>query len=75
MKADRGLTIARMVELGGVSRASFYRYDEDAASGRIGTWTCATPSSASRWNGPVTAGPASRRTCAVEGWMVNPKRV
>ena len=31
MKADRGLTIARMVELGGVSRASFYRYDEDAA--------------------------------------------
>ena len=32
MKADRGLTIARMVELGGVSRASFYRYDEDAAA-------------------------------------------
>ena len=31
MKADRGLTVARMVELGGVSRASFYRYDEDAA--------------------------------------------
>ena len=31
MKADRGLTIERMVELGGVSRASFYRYDEDAA--------------------------------------------
>jgi len=31
MKADRGLTIARMVELGGVSRASFYRSDEDAA--------------------------------------------
>ena len=31
MKADRGLVIARMVELAGVSRASFYRYDEDAA--------------------------------------------
>jgi len=31
MKADRGLTIARLVELGGVIRASFYRYDEDAA--------------------------------------------
>jgi hypothetical protein len=29
VKADRGLAIARMVELGGVSRASFYRYDED----------------------------------------------
>ncbi len=32
MKADRGLTIERMVELGGVSRASFYRYDEDCRS-------------------------------------------
>jgi hypothetical protein len=31
MKSGRGLTIARMVELVGVSRASFYRYDEDAA--------------------------------------------
>jgi predicted transcriptional regulator len=31
VKADRGLTIARMVELGGVSRASLDRYDEDAA--------------------------------------------
>ena len=29
MKAGRGLRMARMVELGGVSRASFYRYDED----------------------------------------------
>src|SRR5713226_6799074 len=29
MKAGRGLTMVRMVELGGVSRASFYRYDED----------------------------------------------
>ena len=27
MKADRGLTIERMVKLGGVSRASFYRFD------------------------------------------------
>jgi putative transposase len=33
MKAGRGLTIARMVKLGGVSRASFYRYDEVAAPG------------------------------------------
>src|ERR1700685_2796827 len=28
VKLDRGLTIARMVERGGMSRASFYRYDE-----------------------------------------------
>lgn len=32
MKADRGLTIARMVELGGVSRASFYRFDSGATA-------------------------------------------
>src|SRR5258708_26318072 len=31
MKAERGLAIARMVELGGLSRASFYGYDEDDA--------------------------------------------
>ena len=32
MKADRGLTIARMAELGRVSRASFYRFDPSAAA-------------------------------------------
>jgi transposase InsO family protein len=30
VKTDRGLTIAGMVELGGVSRASFYRFDPDS---------------------------------------------
>ena len=30
VKADRGLTIERMVELARVSRAGFYRFDEDA---------------------------------------------
>ena len=29
MKADRGLRIGRMVELGGVSHAGFYRFDPD----------------------------------------------
>ena len=28
MKADRGLTIERMVELGGVSRSGFYRFNQ-----------------------------------------------
>jgi hypothetical protein len=32
VKADRGLTIARMIELGGVSRGSFYRFQEDGPS-------------------------------------------
>ena len=65
MKADRGLTIERMVELGRVSRAGFYRFDEDAkpASGSA-TWICAMRSSGSLWSGPAMAGRASRRNCA-----------
>ena len=33
MKANRGMTVERMVELARVSRASFYRFDENPASG------------------------------------------
>ena len=33
VKAGRGLTVERMVKLGRVSRASFYRFDEDAETG------------------------------------------
>src|ERR1700685_3411371 len=35
--------------------------------GRIATWTCATPSSGSRWNGPAMAGHESRPPCAGRG--------
>ena len=33
MRAGRGLTIGRMVKLAQVSRASYYRFDENAESG------------------------------------------
>ena len=33
MKADRGLTVERMVKLAGVSRASYYRFDDNAETG------------------------------------------
>ena len=33
MKADRGLTVERMAELGAVSRSSFYRFEADADPG------------------------------------------
>jgi putative transposase len=75
MKADRGLTIARMVELGGVSRASFYRYDEDAAPppDRAMDLRDAIQRIALEWPSygrpPITA--ALRRHAGV----VNPKRV
>ena len=64
MKADRGLTIERMVELGRVSRSGFYRFDEDAHRGRMRTWICAMRSSGSRWSGPATGGRGSPRSCA-----------
>ena len=76
MKADRGLTIERMVELGRVSRSGFYRFEQDWTDrGRMPTWNCATPSSASPWSGPATGGPGSRRNCSRQGWTVNHKRV
>ena len=36
MKANRGLTIERMVELGRVSRPGFYRFEEDGPPRRDG---------------------------------------
>jgi len=33
VKADRGLTVERMVKLAGVGRASYYRFDENAEAG------------------------------------------
>jgi transposase InsO family protein len=33
VKADRGLTVERMVKLAGVSRASYYRFDENVKTG------------------------------------------
>jgi hypothetical protein len=64
MKADRRLTIARMVELGGVSRAGLYRFEEDGAVGPDPDMDLrATLSSALRWSGPVTAGRGSQQRC------------
>ena len=75
MKAGRGLSVARMMELGGVSRASFYRYDGDGAAkpDRDMDLRDAIQRIALEWSSygrpRITA--ALRR----EGWIVNPKRV
>ena len=75
MKAQRGLTIQRMVELGQVSRSGFYRFDGDAAPRpdrdmdlRHGIQRIALewPSYGRR---RITAELRRR------GWTVNPKRV
>ena len=75
MKADGGLTIERMVGLGGVSRASFYRFDADRqpqpdrdmdlrdAIQRVGL----------EW--PSYGRPRITAELRRRGWKVNPKRV
>ena len=73
MKADRGLTIERMVELGGVSRASFYRYNEDAAPrpDRDMDLRDAIQRIALEW--PSYGRPRITAALRREGWIVNPK--
>ena len=75
MKANRGLTIARMVELGGVSRASFYRYEEVAAERPDGDMDLrdAIQRIALAW--PSYGRPRITAALRREGWVVNPKRV
>ena len=75
MKADRGLAIARMVELGGLNRASFYRYAEDDAPqpDRDMDLRDAIQRIALEW--PSYGRPRMTAALRRQGWMVNPKRV
>ena len=75
MKADRELTIARMVELGSVSRASFYRHDEDDAPqpDRDMDLRDAIQRIALEW--PSYGRPRITAALRRQGWIVNPKRV
>ena len=75
MKADRGLSILRMVDLGGVSRASFYRYDEDGAAkaDRDMDLRDAIQRIALEW--PSYGRPRITAALRRQGWIVNPKRV
>ena len=75
MKADRGLTIERMVELGGVSRASFYRFDTDCQPrpDRDMDLRDAIQRTALEW--PSYGRPRITAELRRQGWEVNPKRV
>ena len=75
MKANRGLSIARMVELGGVSRASLYRYeeDDDARPDRDMDLRDAIQRIALEW--PSYGRPRITAALRREGWIVSPKRV
>jgi putative transposase len=75
VKAGRGLKIARMAELAGVSRASFYRYDEAEAPppDRDMDLRDAIQRIALEW--PSYGRPRITAELRRQGWRVNPKRV
>ena len=75
MKAGRGLTAKRMVELGGVSRASFYRFDEEVTTrvDRDMDLRDAIQRIALKW--PSYGRPRITAELKRQGWQVGPNRV
>lgn len=75
MTADRGLSIERMVELGRVSRASFYRFNESPNAGPDPDMDLrdAIQHIALEW--PSYGRPRITAELRRRGWSVNPKRV
>lgn len=75
MKAGRGLTVARMLELGRVSRSSFYRFDAAAVPGA----DCDMDLRDAIQRIAVEMPSYGRRRVTAElrrrGWVVNPKKV
>ena len=75
MRANRGLSMGRMVELGGVRRASFYRYDGGCVArlNRDMDLRDAIQRMALQW--PSYGRPRITAELRRRGWKVNPKRV
>ena len=75
MKADRGLTIERLVELGGVSRSGFYRFHQGGPPRPDGDMELrdAIHRIALEW--PSYGRPRITAELRRQGWTVNPKRV
>src|SRR5208337_1413991 len=75
VKAKRGLSIKRMVELGRVSRSGFYRFDENAKPGPDPDMDLrdAIQRIALEW--PSYGRPRITAELRKRGWKVNPKRV
>jgi transposase InsO family protein len=71
--AGRGLTVERMVELARVSRASFYRFNEEAKPDRDMDLRDAIQRIALEW--PSYGRPRITAELRRRGWTVNPKRV
>ena len=75
MKADRGLTAERMTELARVSRASFYRFEEDAGSGNSANMDLRNAIQRIALEWPAYGRRRMTKELRRRGWTVNPKRV
>ena len=74
MKAHRGLTLERMVELCRVSRSGFYRFDDvESGPDRDMELRDAIQKIAVEW--PCYGRPRITKELRRCGWVVNPKRV
>jgi transposase InsO family protein len=71
----RGLTIGRMVELAGVSRASFYRLDEDRQQQPDADMDLRDAMQRIALEWPSYGRPRITAELRRRGWKVNPKRV
>ena len=75
MKADRGLTVERMVKLSGVSRASYYRFDENAETGPDPDMDLRDAIQRIALDWPVYGRRRMTQELRRRGWTVNHKRV
>ena len=75
MKAKRGLTIVRMVKLGGLSRASFYRFGEECREGPDPDMDLRDAIQRIALECPCYGRPRITAELRRQGRVVNPKRV
>ncbi len=75
MKADRGLTVERMVKLAGVSRASYYRFDENAETGPDPDMKLRDAIQRIALDWPTYGRRRMTQELRRQGWAVNQKRV
>jgi transposase InsO family protein len=75
VKADRGLTVERMVKLSGVSRASYYRFDENAETGPDPDMDLRDAIQRIALDWPVYGRRRMTQELRRRGWTVNHKRV
>src|SRR5258708_4573220 len=75
VKADRGLAVERMVKLAGVSRASYYRFDENAETGRDPDMDLRDAIQRVALDWPAYGRRRMTQELRRRGWTVNHKRV